>query len=84
MVNYYVKITEFQEEILNFIITEEYKKILENMIDGNDKKFQIGFIQGLCWSSILTSTIPNYTDKGEANGSNSKTRTGFKDSSSTT
>ena len=84
MVNYYIKTTEFQEEILKFITTEEYKKILENMIDGDDKKFQMGFIQGLCWSSILTSTIPHYTDKGEVNGSNSETRTGFEDSSSAT
>lgn len=44
----------------------------------------MGFIQGLCWSSILTSTIPHYTDKGEANGSNSETRAGFEDSSSAT
>ena len=73
MANYYIKTTEFQEEILKFITTEEYKKILENMIDGDDKKFQMGFIQGLCWSSILTSTIPRYTDKGEVNGSNSET-----------
>ena len=51
---------EFQSYILNFISSEKYKEILDNMIDGNNKDFQQGFMQGLCWSSLLTSQVHNY------------------------
>lgn len=85
MDKYCIEIEEFQKEILKFIYTEEYKKILASMINGDDRKFQMGFIQGLCWASILASTISQYIIKGEdIDDSNREARAGVEDSSSTT
>ncbi len=51
---------EFQSYILKFISSEKYKEILTNMISGDDEKFQQGFVQGLCWASLLTSQVNNF------------------------
>ncbi len=51
---------EFQSYILKFISSEKNKEILTNMISGDDEKFQQGFVQGLCWASLLTSQVNNF------------------------
>lgn len=91
MTSIFINQREFQSYILNFVSSEKYKEILENMINGNDEKFQQGFIQGLCWASLLTSQINNFyadipqsqvKEKEVINDSNSEAGTGTKDSSS--
>lgn len=91
MTSIFINQREFQSYILNFISSEKYKEVLENMINGNDEKFQQGFIQGLCWASLLTSQINNFyadipqsqaKEKEVINDPNAETGTRTEDSSS--
>lgn len=94
MTTTFINQREFQSYILRFISSEKYKEVLKNMISGDDEKFQQGFIQGMCWASLLTSQINNfYADIPEANNEsqeevlndiNSETGVGTEDSSSET
>ena len=45
---------DFQHLIWEFISSGEYKKILEHMRDGDNTLFHDGFIQGLCWASMMS------------------------------
>ena len=87
----FVNQREFQSYVLNFISSEKYKEILKNMINGDKEDFQQGFVQGLCWGSLLTSQVHNYyADIPEAqkeevvNDSNTEVGTGTENSSSET
>ena len=70
---------EFQSYVLQFISSEQYKDILKNMINGDDEKFQQGFIQGLCWGSLLTSQIHHYYADIESEETSVKTQQNIKD-----
>lgn len=39
MTSIFINQREFQSYILNFISSEKYKEVLENIINGNDEKF---------------------------------------------
>ena len=56
----FIKQEEFSNAILDFILTEEYKEYLKHMYTTNDEEFRAGFVQGLCWASILTGQMPHY------------------------
>ena len=93
MTSIFINQREFQSYILKFISSEKYKEILANMINGDDEKFQQGFIQGLCWASLLTSQINNFyanipeTPEGKeevVNDINSEAGAGTEDSNSET
>ena len=81
---------EFQSYVLNFISSEKYKEVLKNMIGGDKEDFQQGFIQGLCWGSLLTSQVNNYyadipeieEQKEVINDFNTEAGAGTKDSNS--
>lgn len=89
MTTTFINQREFQSYVLNFISSEKYKEVLKNMISGDKEDFQQGFIQGLCWGSLLTSQVNNYyadipeMQKEEViNDSNTEAGTGTEDSSS--
>lgn len=50
---------QFQSEILNIIADEKFKDVLACMTKQSDD-FKQGFIQGLCWASLLTSQLHEY------------------------
>ena len=51
MNNIYINLNEFQQIILDFIKTNEYKKFVESTQDNPDSYF----VNGLITASILTS-----------------------------
>ena len=50
----YIDLNSYQHLIWEFIQSGEYKKILSTMRDGDNPLFHDGFIQGLCWASMMS------------------------------
>ena len=60
MVKILIDRRDFQSEILNIIADEErLKNVFASMAKQSDD-FKQGFIQGLCWASLLTSQMHEY------------------------
>ena len=58
--NTYIRLDEFTRMILEFITSEEYKDFTKHMNSPHMEEFEQGFIQGLCWSSILTCQMRQF------------------------
>ena len=50
----YISQNSYQQIVYDFIVSEEYKTLLEHTTNGNEVLFKDGFIFGLCWASMLT------------------------------
>lgn len=57
-----IEVDEYGKLILDFIGSDDYKRILESMNNVTDE-FQHGFTQGLCWAYILASRLSKYEIK---------------------
>ena len=65
--------TEFQDYILNFILSGKVKNILKNM-EYQTNEFEAGFVSGLAWASMLTTQLTKWELKiGEDNTDENKT-----------
>lgn len=58
----YISKEDFTEMILDIIENEKYKKFLKSMANGGEPLFEEGFVQGLCFASILTCKLESYPD----------------------
>ena len=82
----FLDLKDYQNVVMNFVTKEEYKEVLKSMINGDDPAFQQGFIQGLCWASLISVKAKQYfaniEEEVEDNDSDSQAGAGSEDSSS--
>ena len=61
-----MKKDEFQHMILDLITTDEYKKYINILTSEHKADFEAGFVQGLCWASLLSQKVETiYLKEGD-------------------
>ena len=56
----FVNQKEFQSLILDLITSGKYKEYIKNSTYADSKEFDVGFMLGLSWASLLTSQCDTY------------------------